>query len=305
MRSISQTATPPTSLSRYLPPLLPPLLSHRIPSSSFLVPPPWFGEQSRWAEKEGRAVFRGATTSYELKNGNWGVNPRLRLHRLSDVHPEVLDARVSRWSHALPPAQEGMKRDSIELAEHMNFTTFNRFKYQVVVDGGGGSCRTCGVLRSNQLVIRQATPMLQFYEPLLQDKIHMLAVDRVFKDLPEKVRWAQQHDEEVVGMVGRANEMATHACTFSGRTLYWGILLSKYAAAMTDPDAVKTPTIICKGSLILKSPPDMAAPSVNCTDPRVEEKQHPCTFFCMYSPMNESKLVWMDRLEGIEPLGPP
>ena len=239
MLSTSQTATPPTWLSRYPHPSLPP-----IAPSSFTPSP---GKQSGWEEKEGRAVFRGATTSYELKNGNWGPNPRVRLHRLSDVYPELLDTRVNRWSHALPPAQEGMKRDSVELAQHMNFTVFNRFKYQVVVDGGGGSCRTCGVLRSNQLVIRQATPMLQFYEPLLQDKVHMLAVDRVFNDLPEKVRWAQEHDAEVVQMVGRANEVATHTCTFSGRTLYWAILLSKYAAAMTDPDSVKTPTNICTG----------------------------------------------------------
>lgn len=35
-------------------------------------------------------------------------------------------------------------------------------------------------------------------------------------------------------MVGRVNKIATHICTFTGRTLWWGI---KYGAAMTDPDA--------------------------------------------------------------------
>lgn len=49
---------------------------------------------------------------------------------------------------------------------------------KVVVDGGGGSCRVCGVLRSNQLTIRQKTPAYQFYEPLLKDKVQMLLVDR-------------------------------------------------------------------------------------------------------------------------------
>ena len=49
---------------------------------------------------------------------------------------------------------------------------------QIIVDGGGGSCRTCGVLRSNQLSIRQETPMLQFYEPLLEEDVHWLVTGR-------------------------------------------------------------------------------------------------------------------------------
>lgn len=120
-------------------------------------------------------MFRGATTSYELQNGKWSPNLCVRLKCLSDLHREVVDTWVKRWSQATPTAKEGMNHDLVELAQHMYSRVLNYFEYEVV--GTVGGCRTCGVLRFNQLVIRQATPKLQFCEPLLKDKAYMLAMD--------------------------------------------------------------------------------------------------------------------------------
>ena len=94
-------------------------------------PPPPSPRQVPWGRKEARAVFRGKTTNFELEDGNWGASPRILLHRLSDAHPTLMDARISTWSHADPRAQEEMSRDGIHLAEPMTFEQINSFKYQV------------------------------------------------------------------------------------------------------------------------------------------------------------------------------
>ena len=49
---------------------------------------------------------------------------------------------------------------------------------QVSVDGDAGSSRTCGVLRANQLSIRQEPTVMQFFEPLMEDRVHWLLTSR-------------------------------------------------------------------------------------------------------------------------------
>ena len=53
-------------------------------------------------------------------------------------------------------------------------------------------------------------------------------------------------------MVKAANEFAAYACTWSGRRLYWALLLLKYQAAMADPEAVEEPSgkQICKNQCV-------------------------------------------------------
>ncbi|CAI5519371.1 unnamed protein product [Closterium sp. Naga37s-1] len=203
---------------------------------------PDLSTQVPWERKEARAVFRGKTTNFDMLDGNWGANPRVRLHRLSDVHSALMEAHINAWSHAKPAVIKAMAEDGLLLAKRMNFTQFNAFKYQVIVDGGGGSCRTCGVLRSNQLSIRQETPLFQFYEPLLEDGVHWMVTTRTFSDLPAKIRWAQENDDAAQRLVHAANHMAQYACTWSGRRLYWALLLVKYHDVLQDPSAITEPT---------------------------------------------------------------
>ncbi|CAI5480095.1 unnamed protein product [Closterium sp. Yama58-4] len=357
---------------------------------------PDLATQIPWERKEARAVFRGKTTSYHLNDGNWGANPRIRLHRISDAHPSLMDAHINRtnphvrvhrisgrragcdgegrrgdgaahelhtvqrlqvlvdggggscrlttffsrfsnthaplsflscpsllsprmvlfcpvlllrWSHSRGDAQDAMKADGVVTAPRMNFTQFNAFKYQVLVDGGGGSCRTCGVLRSNQLSIRQETPIFQFYEPLLQDRVHWLTTTRTFSDLPEKVRWAQENDEEVQRLVQAANQFATYACTWTGRTLYWGLMLAKYYDTLQNPEAITEPPVkqICDKSPMLKAPPNTTADpaSVKCADPDALKKNPDCIFFCSSGTINHFLWHKAEALADLKKVGPP
>ncbi|CAI5496310.1 unnamed protein product [Closterium sp. Naga37s-1] len=269
---------------------------------------PDLATQIPWERKEARAVFRGKTTSYQLIDGNWGANPRIRLHRISDAHPSLMDAHINRWSHSRGDAQSEMVKDGVKTAPRMNFTQFNAFKYQVLVDGGGGSCRTCGVLRSNQLSIRQETPIFQFYEPLLQDRVHWLTTTRTFSDLTEKVRWAQENDEEVQRLVQAANQFATYACTWTGRTLYWGLMLVKYYDTLQNPDAITEPPVkqICDKSPMVQAPNTTVDPaSVKCADPDGPKKNPECIFFCSSGTINH--FIWhkAEALADLKKVGPP
>ncbi|CAI5991523.1 unnamed protein product [Closterium sp. NIES-65] len=271
---------------------------------------PDLSTQVPWERKEARAVFRGKTTNFDMLDGNWGANPRVRLHRLSDVHSALMEAHINAWSHAKPAVIKAMAEDGLLLAKRMNFTQFNAFKYQVIVDGGGGSCRTCGVLRSNQLSIRQETPLFQFYEPLLEDGVHWLVTTRTFSDLPAKIRWAQENDDAAQRLVHAANHMAQYACTWSGRRLYWALLLVKYHDVLQDPSAITEPTAneMCTKQPLLQPPPNATNPAlVHCADPDAPKHQPDCAFFCAKATIPDSGLIWLraDVLRGLKKIGPP
>ncbi|CAI5460282.1 unnamed protein product [Closterium sp. Yama58-4] len=399
---------------------------------------PDLSTQVPWERKEARAVFRGKTTNFDMLDGNWGANPRVRLHRLSDVHSALMEAHINAWSHAKPAVIKAMAEDGLLLAKRMNFTQFNAFKYQVRgavsdgslrggrerwgvregeneggtcsglhrlsdvhlalmeahinawshakpaaikamaedglllakrmnftqfnafkyqvgsvgrggvlsalmeahinawshakpavspamaedgellakrmnFDGGRGSCRTCrtcGVLRSNQLSIRQETPLFQFYEPLLEDGVHWLVTTRTFSDLPAKIRWAQENDDAAQRLVHAANHMAQYACTWSGRRLYWALLLVKYHDVLQDPSAITEPTAneICTKQPLLQPPPNATNPAlVHCADPDAPKHQPDCAFFCAKATIPDSGLIWLraDVLRGLKKIGPP
>eukprot|EP00271_Cylindrocystis_brebissonii_P017882 TRINITY_DN4858_c0_g2_i1.p1 TRINITY_DN4858_c0_g2~~TRINITY_DN4858_c0_g2_i1.p1 ORF type:complete len:543 (-),score=68.91 TRINITY_DN4858_c0_g2_i1:277-1905(-) len=279
-----------------------------IPDALDLSPSytPDLSQQIPWGDKTPLAVFRGATTNFNIRAGNYGSSPRVRLHRLADVHPQLLDARIARWSHIEEEEYTALAKEGVQRGDTMNFTAFNQFKYQIVADGGAGSCRVCGVLMSNQLVIRQDTPLREYHEPLLQENTHMLGTSRTFTDLPAVIKWAQTHDEQVTQMVKQASELAAYTCSWKGRMLYWGILLVKYTKLLKDAHAIQAPTNICTDKPLLTSPEKMLAEGVGCEDKDVDAKQVPCTFFCTKKGIPEEKFIWLhgDTLKDVERVGP-
>eukprot|EP00271_Cylindrocystis_brebissonii_P007456 TRINITY_DN21005_c0_g1_i1.p1 TRINITY_DN21005_c0_g1~~TRINITY_DN21005_c0_g1_i1.p1 ORF type:complete len:633 (+),score=80.04 TRINITY_DN21005_c0_g1_i1:272-2170(+) len=263
-------------------------------------------EKDTWDSKIPKAVFRGATTNFNVQEGNYGASPRIRLHRLTDVHPDLIDARVMRWSHIADDEVVSLGQEGVKRARSMNFSTVKTFKYQIVVDGGAGSSRVCGVLSSQQLLIRQESPMKEFHEPLLKENVHVLATSRTFTDLHDVVLWARNNDDKVQRIVQRANDVARIACTWKGRALYWGILLVKYSKLLKHAKRIKAPTNFCaeKPIVVAQDPPTPEVPS--CLEPNVESYMAPCTYFCSRAPMPEAKFIWLksDVLDDYVRVGP-
>eukprot|EP00850_Spirogloea_muscicola_P022977 SM000321S12210 [mRNA] locus=s321:93330:96812:- [translate_table: standard] len=261
-----------------------------------------------WEEKVGKAIFRGASTNYDHKDWNWRANPRFRLHRMTDVQPELMDAKVMRWSHALQATIREMKADGLELGSFLQQKDKNTFKYEIVVDGGVGTCRTCGVLASNQVVIRQESAYSQFFEPLLVPGIHYIPTRHHFQDLPAKIEYARNHDKEMQQIVKNANEASKWGCTWEGRTLYWAIVLVKWQKnAMEEPQAVEAPAELCDGPAVSKPIDQVPNNTPKCGTAEADSSDQPkCTFFCINGRIDEEKWFWLSSevFSDLPRLGP-
>ncbi|GJP74137.1 hypothetical protein CLOP_g4766 [Closterium sp. NIES-67] len=273
-----------------------------------------------WESKASKAVFRGGFTNFKLgPDHRWRVSPRYRLHRMTDLRPDLLDARVMRLLVDDKTRNMAMN-DGLSEAPKMGKAESQRFKYEVVVDGGAGSCRTCGVLGSDQAMIRQDTPFAQFYQPLLHPWRHFIPTDHFFGDLFDRVEWARKHDKQVQHIIANAHRVARWGCSLEGRTLYWAILLVKYSTqALEDPSAVQPPERVStcpappdKARMRPtqdesdRETPDPAWPPV-CADKDVARVRQPlCTFFCVKGPMPRNRQIWLsaDLFDSVDFVGP-
>ncbi|CAI5494568.1 unnamed protein product [Closterium sp. Naga37s-1] len=249
----------------------------------------------------------------------WWAGADCTRGRMTDARPDLLDARVMRLLVDDKTRNMAMG-DGLSEAAKMEKAESQRFKYEIVVDGGAGSCRTCGVLGSDQAMIRQDTPFAQFYQPLLQPWRHFIPTDHFFGDLFDRVEWARQHDTQVRRMIVNSHRVAKWGCSLEGRKLYWAVLLVKYAAqALEDPSAVTRPDVVStcpappakdrmrpaqEESEIVR--PEAGWPPV-CADKDVARvKQPPCTFFCVKGPMPRNRQVWLnaDLFDSVDFVGP-
>ncbi|CAI5932434.1 unnamed protein product [Closterium sp. NIES-65] len=126
--------------------------------------------QTPWEQKESRAVFRGGMTNYKvIYPKHWRGSPRFRVHRMSDVRPDLLDARVV--GRVDPEYRAGiispcsLRQDAIAFGKRLGPAELQSYKYQLDVDGGTGSRRVCGVLSSSQMLIKQASEHTQLFDP--------------------------------------------------------------------------------------------------------------------------------------------
>eukprot|EP00475_Leptophrys_vorax_P003563 TRINITY_DN12108_c0_g1_i4.p2 TRINITY_DN12108_c0_g1~~TRINITY_DN12108_c0_g1_i4.p2 ORF type:complete len:354 (-),score=31.29 TRINITY_DN12108_c0_g1_i4:1543-2493(-) len=268
-----------------------------------------------WEAKENRAVFRGGATNYLLTAElQWRASPRFRLHRMSEVRPDLLDAKVMKV-HAKEAIKQGMQADGISMGGRLNASALQRFKYEVAVDGGTGTCRTCGVLASNQLMIRQSSEYFQFYEVLTCPFQHYLPTDRYFSDLFDRIEWANGHSREVKRIIHQANKLASLTCTWEGRRLYWAILLVKYAtSAMEDSSQVQRPDKLFQcnhppAQMDVENGPNSFEPEVReplCGSEDEIKNESPCGHFCKGGEIVESKWKWLteDLFDNVEVFKP-
>ncbi|CAI7819816.1 unnamed protein product [Closterium sp. NIES-53] len=266
--------------------------------------------ETPWEQKESRAVFRGGMTNYKvIYPKHWRGSPRFRVHRMSDVRPDLLDARVV--GGVDPEYRAGLRQDSISFGKRLGPTDMQGYKYELDVDGGTGSGRVCGVLSSSQMLIKQASEYTQFFDPLMCPYRHFLPTHRFFSDLFGRIEWARRNDGEARRIVRQANELASDVCTFDGRQLYWAILLAKYSvSALEDNHNITQPPLFTctapptQGDVDgpksqTRKPPPRWPPRCDSVDAK---SQPPCTHYCIGLLEDESKWKWLsvDVLDDIE-----
>ncbi|CAI5487263.1 unnamed protein product [Closterium sp. Naga37s-1] len=209
-----------------------------------------------WEQKQSRAVFRGGMTNFHVSyDTQWRASPRFRVHRMSQLRPDILDAKVvENHLNAAVNGEllESLRQDGIEMGERLDPSQQLGYKYELDVDGGTGSGRVCKILSSKQMMIKQMSEYSQYFDPLLCPNQHFVPTHRYFSNLYQQIEWARDHDQEAQQIVKQANQLAGEVCTWESRRLYWAILLVKYAAsAMEHPSQVVRPdTYQCETRLI-------------------------------------------------------
>ncbi|CAI5948059.1 unnamed protein product [Closterium sp. NIES-64] len=271
-------------------------------------------DQVPWEQKQSRAVFRGTMTNFHLfYDRQWRPSPRMRLHRMSDVRPDLIDARLVKGVD--PVFLDELREDGIKMGGRLGPAELQAFKYEIEVDGGTGTCRTCGILASNQMIIKHASEYFEYFYPLLCPYQHFVPTHRYFDDLFERIEWARDHDLKAQQIVKQANRLARDVCTWEGRRLYWAILLAKYSAsALEDPANVTRPAVFkctvppIQGDVVMhgirsKEKPEKWYP--RCGSPEEDEGQSLCTHWCS-GRLEESKWKWLsaDILSGIQGFKP-
>ncbi|GJP39340.1 hypothetical protein CLOM_g23720 [Closterium sp. NIES-68] len=272
-----------------------------------------------WAQKQSRAVFRGGMTNFHVNyDRQWRASPRFRVHRMSDVRPDLLDAKVVP-SFANPGVEpqflKSLHADGIEMGDRLGPSQLQGYKYELDVDGGTGSGRVCGILSSDQMLIKQSSEYTQFFDPLLCPNRHFVPTHRYFSNLYHQIEWARDHDKAAQRIVKQANRLASDVCTWEGRRLYWAILLAKYAtSALESPASITRPAVFncsvhpTQNDVENNSIRSKPAPSVwlpRCDSPDVDANQPPCTFLCV-GRIPQPKWRWLsaDILNDIEVFKP-
>jgi hypothetical protein len=186
-------------------------------------------------DKISKAVFRGATTNYILRDDNWQFAPRFKISFLSEKYPELIDAGISSYSYRVSESvRKELGESGFKLKHPMNSSQIFNYKYILDIDGGLGSARTCSILRSSSLLIRHKSPFPEYFLPALKDGIHFVEVERNFVNLVEKIKYLNAHPVEVKQMIKNANEAAQLYCTHEGRVVYWREYLKLYSKLLVN-----------------------------------------------------------------------
>jgi hypothetical protein len=188
-----------------------------------------------WHLKKNKALWRGVNSGFLpgsldfMNPNNFQQYPRVILCKLSKENSDLLDAGFTSLTHVGLQMKEilnrlGYVKDYVSISEHL------KYKYQILIDG-----YTCAWHRgywqlfSNCVMIKQTSPDFQWYYGELEPYVHFIPVDNQLNDLIEKIKWAQQHDNEVKQIVQNANHFADTHLNYEDIMLYIYLLLTEYA----------------------------------------------------------------------------
>lgn len=243
-----------------------------------------------WPRRREVVVFRGTSSSImEMRHENWFLNPRVRVGQISAKYADVVDAGVSRWAKLAngTSVEDVLKSANITTKESMSLEEQLRYKYILDVDGGLGSSRKRWILQSGSVPFFQQSTVYQWYEPLLTPWVHYVPVDRWFRNLVVRVRWARGNDRAAQEIVRNAEEFADKYLSEDAIIEYVAILLQKYATLMKDVRrfAQQVPNPCVEAPIVEAGP-------MGCrTDWLVFEPNKTLPFGCRHKPLEHLKFV--------------
>ena len=188
-----------------------------VPDNSFIL---WraykeFGDEYKmddvpWEQRRPSALWRGSTTGPTREPAlGWRSLQRIQLCELAREHGDLFDVGISAITQFSDPAVvEDMKNSGL-LRAFVAPSQFNRFKYQIDIDGNTNSWPGLFMkLLTGSPVLKIASPFgyRQWYYDRLKPWSNYVPVSVEMSDLVDKVRWLQANDETArrIGERGRA-----------------------------------------------------------------------------------------------------
>ncbi|CEM02287.1 unnamed protein product [Vitrella brassicaformis CCMP3155] len=187
---------------------------------------------TRWEDKVGKLVWRGSNTGCQWTNANdllWkcergrlvklfgqnnknatlkDVGDEMRAHGLlsdQDKWPsgkwassrvgDLFDVAMTGYGQCSTPSICSQLESVLGTAKPMPVEGYFDYKYVLHVDGNSYSRRLVSLLRSNSLVFI-STAFETWMDGWLQPWVHFVSVSPSLTDLPSKLLWALEHDDE-------------------------------------------------------------------------------------------------------------
>jgi hypothetical protein len=179
----------------------------------FLIPDFWFlrtagyrnirhhylAHRRRWSERVQVAFWRGATTGYQPDpKVGWRSLPRVLLCKICQEQPNLFDVGLSSVMHISDPNLVKEVRDSGLMRGYVPAKEFDRWKYQIDIDGFTNSWPGLfQKLLSGAAVLKvtSARGFRQWYYDRLKPWVNSVPVGSNMHDLIDKVRWLRAHDD--------------------------------------------------------------------------------------------------------------
>lgn len=181
-----------------------------------------------WEAKIPRLFWRGRASDRICTREDYPSSQRVKLVLLANQYSELMDVGFTGWwvntflkdIPELPPLKAFANTQ-----EHM------LYKYQLTIDGAAAQFPGYAWrLLSNCLVFKVDSPYKLWFEEGLEPGKHFIPIQSDLTDLEEKVRWAQEHDNEAHTIAENGRAFAQSSMMPEDVVYYCYKVLLKYAS---------------------------------------------------------------------------
>lgn len=186
-----------------------------------------------WETKHSQLIWRGSTAQHGMKDpyetmreDNFHLYSRVRLCELSSIYPNLINAKFTLYG------QGGQNIPYLQnfRGDFLSFEDQAKYKYHLLIDGNTTAYTNSGwKLFINSLLFKEESIHVQWYYDALIPYVHYIPIKLNLEDLPEKIIWAQEHDEIAKEIAWNALQFARTHLTLKDNLNYLHHLIHEYS----------------------------------------------------------------------------
>eukprot|EP00243_Klebsormidium_subtile_P004431 TRINITY_DN18407_c0_g1_i1.p1 TRINITY_DN18407_c0_g1~~TRINITY_DN18407_c0_g1_i1.p1 ORF type:complete len:451 (+),score=49.90 TRINITY_DN18407_c0_g1_i1:200-1552(+) len=201
----------------------------------------------KWDGRTAKAIWRGSPTGGEYTKQNFWRYPRTHLVNHTRAHSDILDAKFLPCAPGQCSAEtfEAMKEAGLPTdTKQFSFGEYTGFKYLVDIDGNAWSSRYAHVLACGAVFFKADSPYTEYFYDFLTPYKDYIPIAQDASDLPEKLRYAVAHDEEMRLIHQRVLEKHAKLIGNGNWLKYVHFVLSEYSSLLERPPNLPTKDVI-------------------------------------------------------------